>query len=86
MLATCSYAPPAGACARPATVALRMLPRRTDAPISPEIKAALAWPNVELACTVRSCPQDRAAFRRAARTMLSEVALGDDAETRKVAD
>lgn len=86
-LVRCSHAPSAAAsCTRAASVSLRMLPRRTDVPIAAGIKAALAWPTVELACTVYACPQHREAFRRAAKTMMSEVALGDDVATREVAD
>lgn len=64
-------------CGKPATSELRLIPKRTDAPISSEIRKALDWPDTELATSVSTCRLHREAFRQAARTVIAET-VGDD--------
>lgn len=81
-MTTCSFT----TCSADATVTLRMIPRRTDTPISQVIARAMVWPGVESATTIHSCALHRAAFRQAARTVMIEVALDGNVDFRVMKD
>lgn len=72
---------------RPATLRLRVLPRRTDAPLNDAIRRALMWPGVASPVDLLICgrPACLDRVRGLATCVLASEALGDETATRTVA-
>jgi len=73
-------------CSRPAVSSFVLIPRRTDEPITPEIRRAMVWPGVELPCQVAVCHEHRQAVKDAAKTVIAETPLGDAEPAVRVVD